>query len=441
MVSILPPNPSPWQVIGKAMSQFGQNAPQQLEERFQRQRGVSAIDQLQTALQEAGGDINKMLPAIAKAYTMNPSLERSGLGQTYLNRALTGQALNPNGQNSTGQPGNVPNVQGNPNQNAEELPYKGAPPAKQPGIATPTPFNILTAQDIDQLATNYAIRLGDPNAKAQKQAELQNLNNIATSQRESLEDMALKANVTPNELPRFMQVGQTFDPRNPAEWLQNTKRAYQTLKNNDKKIERTFIPGLGSGLIGKNRDQALERLITSSQDAKKLGLESELREYYADQYMSPTEIERQFYPTPPQVEKSIQSLPKGDFPRENENMAISKIGLFPIDAKKTPSYLDMKLENPQRVEEMQNELSNFFLNNITEDTSLLDVTEKLWSQKDYDWKQFGPAIRQAMQQGLELNQRQSTELADVETQPPKQSLPDVFEDFFERFIPYLRGNR
>jgi hypothetical protein len=87
MVSILPPDISPWQVIGKAMSQFGQNAPQLIEKRFQQKQGMEAIDELQKGLESAGGDINKILPLLAKAYTKNPNLEKSGLGQTFLQQA------------------------------------------------------------------------------------------------------------------------------------------------------------------------------------------------------------------------------------------------------------------------------------------------------------------------------------------------------------------
>lgn len=95
MVSVLPPQLSPWQVIGKAMSQFGQNAPELMEKRYQRDQGLSAIDDLQKQLQQSGGDINKILPALAKAYTLNPNLERSGLGQTYLQSARNQAATNP----------------------------------------------------------------------------------------------------------------------------------------------------------------------------------------------------------------------------------------------------------------------------------------------------------------------------------------------------------
>lgn len=93
MVSILPPKRNIWNALGDAMSQFGANAPQLLEERYQTQRGLSAIDQLQKDLQEANGDISKILPAVAKAQSLNKNLERSGFTEHALKLAQA-QALN-----------------------------------------------------------------------------------------------------------------------------------------------------------------------------------------------------------------------------------------------------------------------------------------------------------------------------------------------------------
>lgn len=85
MVSILPSARSSWDVIGDMLGQnLSQNLPRAIEQGQQRARGLEAIDQLQSQLQNAGGDINQILPALAKAYTLNPALERSGLGQQFL---------------------------------------------------------------------------------------------------------------------------------------------------------------------------------------------------------------------------------------------------------------------------------------------------------------------------------------------------------------------
>ena len=74
MVSILPNARNPWDVISSAIGQnINQNLPQAVQKGFERQQGLNAIEQLQNELQNANGDFTQMLPALAKAYTLNPS--------------------------------------------------------------------------------------------------------------------------------------------------------------------------------------------------------------------------------------------------------------------------------------------------------------------------------------------------------------------------------
>lgn len=96
MTTILPAERSSFDTI---MSQLGQGLsqtlPQAAQQRSQRETGLSAIDQLQSALQNAGGDINKILPAYARAISLNPNLERAGLGQMALEAARKSSASQP----------------------------------------------------------------------------------------------------------------------------------------------------------------------------------------------------------------------------------------------------------------------------------------------------------------------------------------------------------
>lgn len=95
MVSILPSERSPWEAISKAVGQgLSQTLPQAAMQRSQRETGMSAIDQLQRDLEASGGDITKMLPAVMKAYTMNPSLERSGIAEKLIPLAQRSAASN-----------------------------------------------------------------------------------------------------------------------------------------------------------------------------------------------------------------------------------------------------------------------------------------------------------------------------------------------------------
>ncbi len=74
---------------------LSQTLPQAAMQRSQRETGLSAIDELQGQLRNANGDISKILPALARAYTLNPNLERSGIGQFALEQARKGQATDP----------------------------------------------------------------------------------------------------------------------------------------------------------------------------------------------------------------------------------------------------------------------------------------------------------------------------------------------------------
>lgn len=432
MVSILPTKRSPFELIGQAMSQLGQNAPQLLEKRFQTQQGLSAIDQLQQQLEASGGDINKMLPALARAYTLNPNLERSGLGQTFMQQAKTKRAFPPKGTqpNVSGQPTAQPSTQ--PGASPELAP---AAPA-QSTFATPGPFNIMTNPEIDAESERYAQSVTDPNGYQTRQAQLSNQNTIATQQREALEDMALKSGIKPDELPRFMQVGAKFDPRNPSEWAQKAIRAYNEVKSNDKKIKDTFIPGLGSGLLGRDRSKALKRLEGSVQDLVKNGLEQETRNDLADKYLSKTEIEELIHPLTPQKEQALKTFPKGTFPPAGYTKSVKG----QLIENPFASYEEVLEKSPQALQGMQNRLADFFYKNVDKNTSLLALRDKLVSDRDYDWRQIGPAIREAEKRGLKLEPFQSTEMSTIETQAPMQSLPDIFQSL-DRVIKYFRGNK
>jgi len=449
MVSILPAKISPWQAIGRSMTELGKNAPQLLENRFQTERGLGAVDQLQEALASAGGDVNKVLPALMKAYTLNPSLERSGLGQQYLQQARTGNALG--GQGGQQDQGNVPQTPQIPSQQA---PSMGGQPQQQPSaeqartgqqpeFATPSPFNVMTPQEIDAESTRYAMALNDPNAKQTRQNQLQTQNDIATSQRQALEQAALDSGVSPSDLPRFMVVNSHLDPRNPSQWAQNAKRNFAQVKNNDDKIRRTFIPGIGNGLLGQDRAADIKRLEGPVQQNAKMGLEQEDRAYLASQYLTPTEIETLYHPMTPKLDKSIESLPKGIFPPDiSKKGAEGWKGLTTAQARKNPfvSYEEALERDPKGLQVMQNRLSDFFKSNVDKNTSLLGIREKLWEDKDYDWRQIGPAIREAQQKGLELTPDQEREMSTIETQPPMRSLGDIFKDL-SRIPGYLRGSK
>ena len=53
---------------------------------------------------------------------------------------------------------------------------------------------------------------------------------------------------------------------------------------------------------------------------------------------------------------------------------------------------------------------------------------------------MGPALREAEKRGLKLNSEQGREATTLDTQPPIQSLPHIFQDL-SRIPSFLRGNK
>ena len=441
MTTILPQSRSPWQVIDQAIgSELSKNLPGAVQQGYQRQQGLGAIDQLQQDLASSGGDLSKMLPALARAYTLNPNLERSGLGQFALQNAKVNQAYparqqQPSGQIPAQQSGQISDqTGGQPAQPNQNMGSQG-----QPVSALPSAFNIFTGPDIDKASEDFARKINDPAGYEKRQAQLNNLNQIATEQRRELEDAALKSDVSPSELSRFMLAGQKFDPRNPSQWVEKTKQEYKKVKSNFDKLDRAFIPGLGNALLGQDRERTLKGLQQPVSDLVKKGYEDDVREKLAENYMSPSEIEETIRPLTPQKLKAIENLPKGMFPA-NKTEGIDIFSFKPPLEYPLGSYEEAEITHPKELEKMRNDLSDFFLKNVDENMALLPLRDKIWEERDYDWQQFAPAIQLAQEKGLKLSPRQETEMADISTQPPRQSLPDIFRSF-DRVVQYFRGNK
>lgn len=451
MVSVLPSARSPFDLIGEMTGNaLNQSLPQAVQQGYQRQLGLNALDQAQNEIQNAGNDPFKMALAFAKAVATNPALERSAgtlfdtaLRQATLNRAFPGQE----GQQEN-KPQMLPQLASNAALMGQNIQPQNVqhPIAQSPNVRSgasnfimPSPFNIFSPDQMQQEATRYAQALRDPQAYDQRYNQLQKANEQALGQREYLESFALKSGVSPEDLPMFMRIASKFNPNNPTEWAIQSKREWDKEKNNFDKLDRAFIPGLGSGLLGRNRKETLDNMKGTVNDLVKAGFEQEVRKKLADNYLTPTEIGELIYPITDKQKKGIKSINKGIFPF-NAGQTILEKG-FP-ETKQSPfiSYEEALERAPQEMQTMQNTLSNFFKENTNEQTSLLALRDKLIKEKDYDWRQFGPAIRQAIEEGLTLTPQQNAELTDIDTQPPYDSLGDIFKDM-DRVVKFMRGNR
>lgn len=463
MVSIIPAERTSLDVIGKMLGEGLQRTlPGAIEKGYERKLGLNALDQAQKEIEQAQGDPYKIAMAFARAGAQNPSLERSlgPLAQTAMARAQVDRAFPSqagNNQNPIKPASQSISVGGQTPQDNQQRAAGPVvlPQANPSSYATPGPFNIFTNSDIDAESERYAKALNDPTAYGLRQTQLNNLNLAAQQQRKDLEQYALDTGITNKDLSRFMIVGSKFDPRNPVEWMDKTRREFQAVKSNDDKLQKAFIPGIGNALFGTKRDEELKKLGPTVRDQVARGLEDDTREFLAENYLTPTEIEELIHPLTPQKEKALSKLPKGFFPAKesafNPFENLNKIGINtfgqvnPSKGKLTPkenefiSYEEALERAPEELKIIQNQLSDFFSKNVDPDTSLLVLRQAL-VDRDYDWRQIGPALRQAVDNGLNLTQRQSTELSDLETQPPYQSLPDIFKDW-DRIPNYIRGNK
>lgn len=455
MVSILPSDRTGMDVLARHV---GQGISQGLPLAINRNIGMSAIDQLQKNLQgEAGKDPLNIALEFARAGVVLPGMEKAlaPLADIAARRAITGGAR-PTKEVTSPVSGNIttsPQVSQQPNIPAidqmnippkeaiSEQTIDGQIAQKKKGSQFPeytgaNPFAIKSLSEMQDEATRYANAVQDPNAYGMRLAEQQKENDIANQQRQDLEQMAIQSGVTPDQLPRYMLVGSQFDFRNPSKWIQETNRAFSKVRANDRKLEGEFIPGIGNGLMGENRQEALKRLEPTVKDQIERGLEQETRDFLAKNYVTPTEIETLIHPVNERQKKNIGSLVNGIFPIEKEFVGAGERKKF----QPTLSYTDALEKAPKEMQQFQDILADFFINNVDKDTSLLALRDMLIHDKNYDWRQIGPAIRQAESMGLKLEPHQSTEMGTLETQAPYDSLGDIFKEW-ARIPIFLRGSR
>ncbi len=435
--------------IGRGLSE---TLPQAAAQRSQRETGLNAIDDLQRQLKDANGDINKILPAYARAMTLNPNLERSGLLEhamksARLNNVFGGQGgqggqpqgvnpqtgVNPQGNVGSGQP------EGLPQNNQSTSPLDTAPNLS--GII-PT---LDTDQDIDQKARQWAISLNDPNEYARAKERFYNERTQAQNQISKLEDLASEQGVSRQDMPEFMTIGKNHNyMKDPNKWVMATNKDWGPYKNAKEQLQNAFIPGFFKSLINSNetRDKALRRLENPIQEILKLNpaLEPKIRADLQSEYLSPTEVELAIHPLGEQTQSNLKNMPKGIFPNEGTNISYEK-GHPEVKKKPFVSYDEAVKKAPREMEIMNKRLVNFLKQNVKEDTTLLGLRHELW-EKDYDWRQIGDAMQEAAtgENAIKLSPNQKAELAQLQTQAPKQSISDIFRDW-GNWQDYLRGQK
>ena len=300
-----------------------------------------------------------------------------------------------------------------------------APQSGQAGGFLP---QIQTPQQIDNFAKNYAIQMGDPSEYQTGYQIALNQNKLAESSRNALGEQAVSTGkITQAELPEYMQLIQRYSHLNDLnEITTSATRDFEKYRNAKHKLDNAIFPGFARGALqkgaagfapsglllkylagGTKREQALKQIQPSVKDLINLGFEGDVRRKLASEHLSPTEIEEIIHPLSPKQMADLKAFPSSE-------------------------------KVPEKIR--QQKLSNFFLENVTPETSLLSLRHQLWNDKGYDWKSIGPSIREAMTKGLQLTPQQQAEMGTVEGNPPIQSLTEIFRDW-GRWIDYLRGSK
>lgn len=444
--------------LQRAAAPYGPKAQQAVNQRMQYIEQESQRGLLQTALGKVkdvvktGASPTEAILAGMEAMAGIPGSERYAaqilpmLGQYAAANSIYGQQGQQQGQPvsnvtrdqqaSSAQGQGLPQQQGLAPQ-GQEVPFQ------QPSGAN---YGIKTPEDMDAEARRAVQVTGNPDAYNTVMNQQLTTNAELEKRKADLQQTALASgSISAEDLPFFMSIGDTNDPnalKDPQAWFINTMNKWAPVRNDIKKLNDAFIPGLGSALLGRNREKSLKGLEPIVQDMKRKGLERQAREFLNNNYLSHTEVEELINPISEKTNSALEKIPKGIFSHEgNEPEIVPGISIQP--GRKKGAFVDYETaleKSPKTIQTMQKRLSDFFLKNVDQNTSLLALRHKLWKDKDYDWRQIGPAIEEAKTRGLKLSPNQESELADLSTNPPIESLPDIFMDW-DRIVKYFRGNK
>lgn len=415
-LSIIPAERTPWDVIGKKIgANISENLPGAIEKGYERGLGLNAIEQLQTQLKETGGDINKMLPALAKAYTLNPQLERSGLGQTFLQQAQrkVGTEDFPVGKNMPTRQGETPEEQipvsvsdlvptrpsmiKDPQGTSNfQLPYgpeeiaairqasrqKGyTPEAEERFVADAMEFNQVAKNRRDIELQNYQQQTQERADTLQNQQAFEKY--LATH------DPEFAAN--PDELELALKASEKYQ-KEPSFAARNAKvkeelRPYQAAKNALKK-------GLTRPLFGQTEDQ-LELLRPRAQFMVNAGQKPQLQLMIANGGMGEAEEANLLNPLPKDLDKSLKGFQKFKNPLE------SVTNISPES-----SEFQEQLNRGRSIRSQQENFATNYLSNIIKPgqdynhpgTNLILVRKHLMD-KGASWEESGKIIDSAIEKG------------------------------------------
>lgn len=401
--------------------------------------------------------VGQILPLILQQHRAEQSYGQGG-GQTGQgSRGLPNVqfgGFGPGGMEQGGQPGQQPGQQqqpfvGSTRASGEPSPgisasqlTPGLPKQGEPTSAGYLP-HVRSVSEIDSIAKDYAlINSNNPNAYGMRQGELLTENKLAEEHRNAVKSLFREQGVTNEDMPDAMMQAERYGwMPNRDELVKNAFRDFEQARNYKATLESAFIPGFFKGLITspKERETTLSRLTPTVQDLVKIGEENKVRTYLKGKSLSDTEIEEQIHPLSPKTKQMLRFVTPGKFP---EDKFAGYEHIIPGLAKSNKTYDQVYKDNPNEIQRQNSVLANNLKSMVGQSDSLLVLRDKLYNDLNYDWRQIGPAFREAMtgKDALELTTAQKDELTKVETQPPIQSLSNVFLDA-KRWMDYIAGRK
>lgn len=412
MVSILPPNQSAGTLIGQGL---GQGLASGIERGgnvgFQRALTREALQGLEQTAQRPGQSPFQLASQLIQATAGIPGAERY-VGQLFpylLTELQRGAAIGQSQGQMQGQPIS-PSAQMQPQGQAssKQVPQQGLEGGVLP--------RILTQDEILARASSI------PGKGIQESiADIEAQNQLAVTQRKLAEKKAESSGIPSQEIPEFMQVGQQFaGERNLDSWYTKTADKFKEYKSAKDALDRAFIPGIGTGIKEKLKGAFVPSLLLGNEDSRQkaiknlhptfkrlsdMGFENYARQKLAGEHLSPAEIAEVAHPIPSELVKSLNSLPQ---------------------ASRFPSAKEV------------GKLEDFIRKNMGTNVSPLALRNKLWD-KGYNWEDIAQAFKNATNP-KDLTTWQTTEMTDVESNPPLQSLSEIFREW-GRIPAFIRGSK
>jgi len=446
MTTILPAERTPFDVIGRDVGQSLQGIlPQAIEKR----QGLNAINELQSALENSGGDISKMLPAIARAYSLNPNLQRSGIAEHYLNMAksinsqkvpLPGEREDmpkaPVRQELPGFMGKLGNAESQffptnvgPQGDVGNVPQAATAGKKEPLLdyngQTKAARKLSAERTAAGIPTNVKDALAEvKEAEEAKKAYNQKIDEELAQRVEGQETYGKRAvdylnGVYPNASPEmqaaFMKKGEDASTKGMSEaeinrYLANEAKNFKNSIANVKKeisAPRLYnsIHRAATGTY-KNFEKAAADVRQHLKPLLDLGLYDEARNILTEQGYAPEERDMIINPISERGKTSLNKVPTLPSPK--------RVPFIHGVAVKTEKP-NIKLQDiKDGLMDLQESDSNFSL----------PLARKAFEDKGYDWRSFKDALNEMQQEGFKLSSDQGNQLGILDS-PPLNVLEEI----------------